>query len=56
MHYMTENTATLNFRVTPALKAAAERAADADNRSLTGLVEKLLMDHCKKLGFLKEQK
>jgi uncharacterized protein (DUF1778 family) len=55
MHYMSEKTATLNFRVPPYLKAALERAAAADNRSLTGLVEKLIIDHCKKHGFLKER-
>jgi predicted HicB family RNase H-like nuclease len=37
-------TATLNLRVDPALKAAAERAAAADRRSLTTYVEKLIED------------
>lgn len=45
-------TATLNLRVAPDLKDAAERAAEADQRSLTSLVEKLLTDHCRKNGFL----
>jgi predicted HicB family RNase H-like nuclease len=57
MHYMAEpaKTATLNFRVEPSLKAAAEKAATADHRSLTSLVEKLLTDYCRKHGFLKER-
>jgi hypothetical protein len=31
---------------------AAERAAAADQRSLTSLVEKLLTDYCREHGFL----
>jgi hypothetical protein len=46
-------TAQVNLRIDPALKAAAEKAAAADHRSLTGLVEKLLADYCRKRGFLK---
>ena len=41
-------TAQVNLRIDPKLKAAAEKAAAEDNRSLTSLVEKLLMDHLKK--------
>ena len=37
-------TAPLNIYVSPELKAAAMRAAQADQRSLTSLVEKLLTD------------
>lgn len=40
-------TTTLTLRVTPELKAAAEVAADRDHRSLTGLIEVLLLNHCK---------
>lgn len=40
-------TTTMTLRVTPQLKAAAEAAADRDNRSLTGLVEVLILNHCK---------
>ena len=36
------------MRLEPKLKAAAEKAAARDNRSLTSLVEKLLIDHLKK--------
>jgi len=45
-------TATLNFRVDPELKKAAERAAADDHRSLTAFVEKLLMDHLRERGYL----
>lgn len=48
-------TATLNLRIDPALKVAAERAAEADQRTVTSLIEKLLADHCRKAGFLKER-
>jgi hypothetical protein len=35
----------VNLRLSPALKAEAERAAARDHRSLTSLIEKLLADH-----------
>ena len=38
-------TAQVNLRLEPALKEAAEKAAEVDRRSLTSLVEKLLVDH-----------
>jgi len=41
-------TAQVNLQIEPALKAAAEKAAAADNRSLAELIEKLLADYCKK--------
>jgi hypothetical protein len=44
-------TAQVNLRIEPALKAAAEKAAAADHRSLTGLIEKLLSDYCKRRNF-----
>jgi hypothetical protein len=46
-------TAQVNLRLQPSLKAAAEKAAAADRRSLTSLIERLLADYCKKHGFLK---
>jgi hypothetical protein len=49
-----QKTAQLNFFVSPELKAAAMRAAKADQRSLTSLVEKLLTDYCRATGFLPE--
>jgi predicted HicB family RNase H-like nuclease len=45
-------TAPLNIYVAPELKAAAMRAAKADQRSLTSLVEKLLTDYCRATGYL----
>ncbi|POR40421.1 hypothetical protein CRT23_24150 [Methylobacterium sp. V23] len=47
-----KKTATLNLRIDPELKEAAERAAADDQRSLTSLVEKLLSDHLKAHGYL----
>jgi hypothetical protein len=40
-----EKTAIINVRVEPWIKEAAERAAKADHRTLTSLIEKLLCDH-----------
>jgi predicted HicB family RNase H-like nuclease len=37
-------TATINLRVDPEVKAAAERAAAADRRSLTTYIEMLIED------------
>lgn len=45
-----QKTATLNLRIDPDLKAAAEKAAAADRRSLTSLVEKLLSEHVSAFG------
>lgn len=40
-------TTTVTLRMAPALKAAAELAADRDHRTLTGLIEVLILNHCK---------
>lgn len=48
-------TATLNLRVQPDIKRAAEHAAADDRRSLTALIEKLLIDYLRKGGYLVEQ-
>jgi hypothetical protein len=45
-------TAQVNLRIRPELKEAAERAATEDQRTLTSLVEKLLMDHLRDKGYL----
>lgn len=45
-------TATLNLRVDPPLKEAAEKAAADDRRSLTSLIEKLLTDYLRAKGYL----
>ncbi|MEY9295766.1 hypothetical protein ABIF21_000144 [Bradyrhizobium elkanii] len=47
-------TAQVNLRIDPDLKALADKAAEADQRSLTSLIEKLLTDYLKKQGFLKK--
>ena len=43
-------TATMTLRVDPEIKAAAERAAAHDRRSLTNLIEVLLVTHCRELN------
>lgn len=40
-------TANFQMRLAPQLKAAAEVAAQRDNRSLTNLIEVLIINHCK---------
>jgi len=45
-------TAQVNLRIDPHLKAAADKAAAEDQRSLTSLIEKLLTDFLKKNGHL----
>jgi len=45
--------AQFNMRIDPHLKEAAEKAAADDRRSLSSLVEKLLTDYCRELGYLK---
>jgi hypothetical protein len=42
--------AALSIYIDPALKAAAEKTAADDQRSLTSLVEKLLTEAAKKAG------
>lgn len=41
-------TAQITLQIEPALKAAVEKAAAEADRSLNGLIEKLLTDYCKK--------
>ena len=38
------------LRIEPKLKAASEKVAAAEQRSLAGLIEKLLADYCKTHG------
>jgi hypothetical protein len=42
----------VSFRLPPEIKAAAEKAAADDHRSLSSLVEKVLADYLKKQGYL----
>ncbi len=48
-------TATLTLRLDPKIKAAAEAAAEKDHRSLTSLLEVLIVNHCRALGLGLEQ-
>ena len=47
-------TSAISVRVSEEVKAAAEKAAEADSRSVASYVEKLLADHLKKAGYLKK--
>jgi hypothetical protein len=42
-------TAVVTLRIEPRLKAAAERAADRDRRSLTNFIEVLIVERCRVL-------
>lgn len=42
----------LGFRVEPEVKEALERAAKADHRSVSSLIEKILVEWLKANGFL----
>jgi hypothetical protein len=44
--------AQVNLWLAPALKEAAEKAAEADHQLLTSLIEKPLTDHLRSTGFL----
>ena len=44
---------TLELRIRPALRRAAERAAAEDGASLPGLIEKLLTEHLSVRGLLR---
>ena len=43
----------LQMRMSQSVKDAGEKAAAAQNRSLSSLLETLLIEHCEKEGFLK---
>jgi hypothetical protein len=49
-------TAQVNLRLQPSLKAAAEKAAVDEQRSLINLIEKLLTDYLRAKGYLKPAK
>lgn len=40
-------TSVMTLRVSPEIKAAAELAAEQDHRSVTSLIEVLILNHCK---------
>jgi hypothetical protein len=43
-------TATMTLRIDPKIKAAAEAAAQQDHRSITSLIEVLILKHCRSVG------
>lgn len=49
-------TAVMTLRVSPMIRAAAKRAADHEHRSVTNLVEVLIMDRCRALNIPVEAK
>lgn len=49
---MAKKTSSLGVRVQPHIKSALDKAADADNRSTSSLVEKILGDWLRAKGFL----
>lgn len=50
---MSTRTASIGIRVQPEIKTAAEKAAQADHRTVASLVEKLLIEHLRDKGYLK---
>jgi hypothetical protein len=46
-------TTVFTMRMDPQVKAAAEETAAADRRSLSALIEILLIEYCEDRGFLK---
>lgn len=53
---MAQKTLPVSFRLPPEVKAAAEKAAEADHRSLSSYLEKLLIEALRKKGYLPKQK
>lgn len=49
-------TAAIAVRMEPEIKAALEKAAAADRRSVASFVEKTLAEHLEKAGYLKKPK
>jgi hypothetical protein len=45
-------TADVNIRIEPKLKAAAQKAAALDDRTLSSLIQKLLREYCERVGTL----
>lgn len=45
-------TATMTLRVDPKIKAAVEAAAQRDHRSITSLIEVLILNHCQSVGLI----
>ena len=49
-------TTQFNMRMDPELKEVAEKAAAADRRSLSSLIEKLLEDYCRAQGLIRPER
>jgi hypothetical protein len=49
-------TTELNVRLEPRLKEAAMKASALEHRTLSNLVELLLIEHCTKVGTLKQKR
>ena len=49
-------TTQFNMRMDPELKEVAEKAAAADRRSLSSLIEKLREEYCRVHGFFKPER
>jgi len=49
-------TAAIGIRVEPDIKAAAEKAAAADRRTVASLVEKVLVEYLEENGYLRKPK
>ena len=45
-----KKTATMTLRVEPMVKISAERAAEHDRRSVTSLIEVLVLNYCDQIG------
>jgi hypothetical protein len=53
---MAKRDALLTMRIESEVKEAAEKAAEDDRRSLSAFVEKLLVEHLRRVGYLKAPK
>jgi hypothetical protein len=48
-------TVPLGLRITPTLKSALDKAAADDDRPLAAYVERVLADHLRKKGYLRDR-
>ncbi|MCL4715459.1 MAG: ribbon-helix-helix protein, CopG family [Hyphomonadaceae bacterium] len=46
----------VSFRLTPSVKAALEKAAAEDDRSVSSMLEKVVADYLRERGFLPKSK
>lgn len=45
-----KKTTTLNLRIDPALKEALREASQRDHRSVSNMIEVLILEHCDQIG------